>query len=124
MLGEDLIDNWSTIEGESAPNETQVSPGKLYRAALLKSRFADTILKAREKTLSQVQEFFILSSSWGISVVSQPEQFFEWFKQGDKGDPEKLRREREELEMHRRKGIDLSFNSALISSFKLSIKKF
>lgn len=57
-------------EGENAPTERQISPEKLYRAALLKSRFADTILKAREKTLDKV----------------------------DKGDPEKLRREREELE--------------------------
>ncbi|XP_042497806.1 transcription factor GTE10-like isoform X2 [Macadamia integrifolia] len=61
-------------EGESAPSERQVSPEKLYRAALLRSRFADTILKAREKTLDQVE----------------------------KGDPEKLRREREELERQQR----------------------
>lgn len=40
--------------GENAPSERQVSPDKLYRAALLRSRFADTILKAREKTLDQV----------------------------------------------------------------------
>lgn len=59
---------------ESAPTE-RVSPDKLYRAALLKNRFADTILKAREKTL----------------------------RQGEKGDPEKLRREREELELQKRK---------------------
>ncbi|PSR87504.1 Transcription factor like [Actinidia chinensis var. chinensis] len=62
-------------DGESAPNERQVSPQKLYRAALLKKRFADTIWKAREKTINQ----------------------------GEKGDPEKLRREREELEMQKRK---------------------
>lgn len=55
--------------------ESRVSPGKLYRAAILKDRFADTILKAREKTLVEVE----------------------------KGDPEKLRRVREELEMQRRK---------------------
>lgn len=42
------------ILGENAPSERQVSPEKLYRAALLRSRFADTILKAREKTLDQV----------------------------------------------------------------------
>ncbi|KAK9278613.1 hypothetical protein L1049_028186 [Liquidambar formosana] len=58
------------LEGESAPSERQVSPEKLYRAALLRSRFADTILKAREKTLEK----------------------------GEKQDPEKLRIEREELE--------------------------
>ncbi|KAJ8752033.1 hypothetical protein K2173_001059 [Erythroxylum novogranatense] len=57
-------------DGESAPTERQVSPEKLYRAALLKNRFADTILKAREKALEK----------------------------GDKRDPEKLRMEREELE--------------------------
>ncbi|KAK0588593.1 hypothetical protein LWI29_002978 [Acer saccharum] len=62
-------------DGDSAPSERQVSPDKLYRAAILKNRFADTILKAREKTLSQ----------------------------GEKGDPEKLRREKEELELQRRK---------------------
>ncbi|XP_057982733.1 transcription factor GTE8-like isoform X2 [Malania oleifera] len=62
-------------EGEIAPTERQVSPEKLYRAALLKNRFADTILKAREKTLNE----------------------------GVKGDLEKLRREREELEMQRKK---------------------
>ncbi|KAL3829517.1 hypothetical protein ACJIZ3_018319 [Penstemon smallii] len=64
-------------DGESAQAENQgnVSPDKLYRAALLKKRFADTILKAREKTLNQ----------------------------DEKGDPEKLRREREELEMHKKR---------------------
>ncbi|KAF6173684.1 hypothetical protein GIB67_000586 [Kingdonia uniflora] len=60
----------SRQEGESAPFERQVSPEKLYRAALLRNRFADTILKAREKTIIQ----------------------------GEKGDPDKLRREKEELE--------------------------
>ncbi|KAI7732318.1 hypothetical protein M8C21_010057 [Ambrosia artemisiifolia] len=43
-------------EGERAPNERQVSPDKLYRAALLRSRFADTILKAQEKTIGKVEE--------------------------------------------------------------------
>lgn len=57
-------------EGESAPSERQVSPEKRYRAALLIGRFADTILKAREKTLAK----------------------------DDKQDPEKLRLPREELE--------------------------
>ncbi|OIT05967.1 PREDICTED: transcription factor GTE8-like [Nicotiana attenuata] len=61
-------------DGESVPDR-RVSPEKLYRAALLKNRFADTILKAREKTLVEVE----------------------------KGDPEKLRHEREELQMRRRK---------------------
>ncbi|TYI12551.1 hypothetical protein ES332_A09G285200v1 [Gossypium tomentosum] len=61
-------------EEESAPSERQVSPEKLYRAALLRNRFADTILKAREKALEK----------------------------GEKGDPEKLRMEREELERRQR----------------------
>ncbi|CAL9121323.1 unnamed protein product [Musa acuminata var. zebrina] len=69
-----LVEADECQEGEHAPSERQVSPQKLYRAALLRSRFADTILKAREKTLHQ----------------------------GDKGDPEKLRREREEIERQQR----------------------
>ncbi|TKY63118.1 Transcription factor GTE8 [Spatholobus suberectus] len=62
-------------DGECGPTERKVSTDKLYRAALLKNRFADTILKAREKTLTQ----------------------------GEKGDPEKLRQHREKLEMEQRK---------------------
>nr|XP_016501221.1 PREDICTED: transcription factor GTE10-like isoform X3 [Nicotiana tabacum] len=61
-------------EGESAPPERQVSPEKLYRAALLRSRFADTILKAQEKTLEK----------------------------GEVWDPEKLKLGKEELERRRR----------------------
>ncbi|RDY04892.1 Transcription factor GTE10, partial [Mucuna pruriens] len=57
-------------EGESAATKRQVSPEKLYRAALLRSRFADTILKAQEKALEK----------------------------DEKRDPEKLRLEREDLE--------------------------
>ncbi|KAL5154077.1 Transcription factor GTE8 [Glycine soja] len=62
-------------DGDSAATERQFSPDKLYRAAVLKKRFLDTILKAREKTLTQ----------------------------GEKGDPEKLRQEREKLEMEQKK---------------------
>ncbi|KAG2581353.1 transcription factor GTE9-like isoform X2 [Panicum virgatum] len=58
-----------TADGENV-SEKQVSPEKQIRAALLRSRFADTILKAHEKALDQVT----------------------------KKDPEKLRRDREELE--------------------------
>ncbi|XP_061359791.1 transcription factor GTE10-like [Gastrolobium bilobum] len=64
------IEPESCQEGESAASKRQVSPEKLYRAALLRSRFADTILKAREKALEKVE----------------------------KRDPEKLRIEREDLE--------------------------
>ncbi|KAJ4827313.1 hypothetical protein Tsubulata_003260 [Turnera subulata] len=62
-------------DGDSAPTERQVSPQKLLRAAQVKQRFAATIMKAKEKTLSQ----------------------------GDKKDPEKLRKEREELELYNKK---------------------
>ncbi|XVF54645.1 hypothetical protein PTKIN_Ptkin05aG0197900 [Pterospermum kingtungense] len=73
-------------EEESAPSERQVSPDKLYRAALLRNRFADTILKARVKALEK----------------------------GEKGDPEKLRLEREELERRQREGLDFIL---LLNSF-------
>uniref|UniRef100_A0A9I9E5L3 Bromodomain-containing protein n=1 Tax=Cucumis melo TaxID=3656 RepID=A0A9I9E5L3_CUCME len=56
----------------------KASLDRLYHAALLRNHFADTILKAREKTLEKVQ--------------------------GDKRDPEKVRMEREELERHQREG--------------------
>ncbi|KAL0397257.1 UNVERIFIED_CONTAM: Transcription factor GTE10 [Sesamum calycinum] len=61
-------------EGESAPPERQVSPEKQYRAALLRSRFADIIIKAQENTLEK----------------------------GGKPDTEKLKLEKEELERRRR----------------------
>lgn len=64
-------------EGESAPSERQVSPEKLYRAAILRNRFADTILKAREKALEK----------------------------GEKLDPEKLRIEKEELEKRQKEDL-------------------
>ncbi|WJX33182.1 hypothetical protein P8452_21418 [Trifolium repens] len=64
------IESESHQDGESAASKRQVSPEKLYRAALLRSRFADTILKAQEKALEK----------------------------DEKRDPEKLRIEREELE--------------------------
>lgn len=50
------------ITGDSAPPERPVSPDKLYRVALLKNRFADTILKAQEKTLEQVCTMIVFSS--------------------------------------------------------------
>ncbi|XP_010460128.1 PREDICTED: transcription factor GTE10-like isoform X3 [Camelina sativa] len=58
------------VNEETAPPGRQISPDKRYRQALLKNRFADTIMKAREKALTK----------------------------GEKGDPEKLRIEREEFE--------------------------
>eukprot|EP00252_Welwitschia_mirabilis_P013287 TRINITY_DN2928_c0_g1_i2.p1 TRINITY_DN2928_c0_g1~~TRINITY_DN2928_c0_g1_i2.p1 ORF type:complete len:846 (+),score=160.24 TRINITY_DN2928_c0_g1_i2:725-3262(+) len=61
-------------EGDSAPSGRRVSPEKAYRAALMRKRFADTILKAQEKT----------------------------FPQGGRGDPEKLKFEREQLERRQR----------------------
>jgi hypothetical protein len=41
-------------DGNSAPKEKELPPEKRYRAALLKNRFADIILKAQEITLNQV----------------------------------------------------------------------
>ncbi|KAL5991141.1 hypothetical protein ACLOJK_012047 [Asimina triloba] len=74
ILDQEKSDVLDPHDGEKATSGRHVSPEKQYRAALLRSRFADTILKAREKTLIQ----------------------------GEKGDPEKLRREREELEKQRK----------------------
>ncbi|XP_050379273.1 transcription factor GTE8 isoform X2 [Argentina anserina] len=68
------VDGGGRQEEESTPPERQVSPEKLYRAAVLRNRFADTIFKAKEKALEK----------------------------GDKLDPEKLRIEREELERRRK----------------------
>lgn len=67
-----LLPSEADVQGEeeNTPPERQVSPEKLYRAALLRSRFAETIFKAREKALEKVE----------------------------KRDPEKLRIEKEELE--------------------------
>ncbi|KAH6829738.1 hypothetical protein C2S53_017401 [Perilla frutescens var. hirtella] len=62
------------LEGESDPPDRQVSPEKLYRAALLRSRFADIIIKAQENSTEK----------------------------GERPDPEKLKLEREELERRRK----------------------
>ncbi|KAJ7968825.1 Transcription factor GTE12 [Quillaja saponaria] len=62
----------ATIEGWSNPLfDVQLSPRKALRAAMLKSRFADTILKAQQKTL---------------------------LDHGDKVDPLKMQQEKERLE--------------------------
>ncbi|KAL6518032.1 hypothetical protein OROMI_033733 [Orobanche minor] len=61
-------------EGESTPQERQVSPDKLYRAALLRGRFADIIIKAQENSIEK----------------------------GERPDPEKLKRERDEIERRRK----------------------
>ncbi|KAJ7567692.1 hypothetical protein O6H91_01G002400 [Diphasiastrum complanatum] len=63
-------------ESKEALPARQLSPDKLLRAALLKGRFADTILKAKEKTLP----------------LSKNEKF----------DPEKLKKERDELARRQR----------------------
>ncbi|KAA0056528.1 transcription factor GTE10-like [Cucumis melo var. makuwa] len=54
----------------------KASPDKLYRAALLRNRLADTILEALEKAFEKLQ--------------------------GDKRDPKKVRMEREEFERQQR----------------------
>ncbi|ESQ32750.1 hypothetical protein EUTSA_v10003722mg [Eutrema salsugineum] len=70
--------SYDESDGQNDGNilKTQASSEKRYRAALLKNRFADIILKAREKTLPQIS---------------------------NKGDPERLRKEREELELQKKK---------------------
>ncbi|KAL0287257.1 UNVERIFIED_CONTAM: Transcription factor GTE10 [Sesamum angustifolium] len=60
--------------GESGLPDRQVSPEKLYRAALLRGRFADIIIKAQENTIGK----------------------------GESPDFEKLKLEKEELERQRR----------------------
>ncbi|GKU92456.1 hypothetical protein SLEP1_g6178 [Rubroshorea leprosula] len=55
--------------------DVQMSPSKALRAAMLKSRFADTILKAKQKTL---------------------------LDHGDKADPVKIQQEKERLERRQR----------------------
>ncbi|XVE54522.1 hypothetical protein DITRI_Ditri03aG0088500 [Diplodiscus trichospermus] len=63
-------------EEESAPSERQVSPEKLYRAALLRNRFADTILKAREKALEKVStEAFFSDCLMCVNAVWSMTQF-------------------------------------------------
>jgi hypothetical protein len=47
--------------GENSEPDTQVSPDRLLRAALLRSRYADVIVKARG-ILSKVQDFVNLLS--------------------------------------------------------------
>nr|CAD1837043.1 unnamed protein product [Ananas comosus var. bracteatus] len=84
--------------GENAKSERQVSPDKLYRAALLRSRFADTIIRAREKTLNQVSR----SPYSPLSTLCNFNGCYHCRDQSEKGDPEKLQREREELERQKR----------------------
>ncbi|RWW45960.1 hypothetical protein BHE74_00048156, partial [Ensete ventricosum] len=102
LLSQNLSDN--------APSERQLSPEKLYRAALLRSRFADTILKAREKTLDQVEILMRMDTELYFCCVlifslycSFVHDFpFYILGYGEKRDPEKLRREREALERRKR----------------------
>ncbi|GMI77711.1 hypothetical protein like AT5G46550 [Hibiscus trionum] len=70
------VTDYSCGEGLSTPIfDAQMSPKKALRAAMLKSRFAGTILKAQQKTL---------------------------LDHGDKADPVKLQQEREKLERMQR----------------------
>jgi hypothetical protein len=52
--------------GES---ERQASPEKLYRAALLRGRFADTIVKAREKLLIQVGKLSFFTQKFLVTYM-------------------------------------------------------
>ncbi|RVW14133.1 Transcription factor GTE8 [Vitis vinifera] len=80
VSGMDQLEQTSQQKPNYVESDSQQDgiPEKLYRAAVLKNRFADTIFKAREKTLNQIR--------------------------ARRGILKKLRREREELEMQRRKG--------------------
>ncbi|GKU94310.1 hypothetical protein SLEP1_g7825 [Rubroshorea leprosula] len=62
-------------EGLTTTFDVQMSPSKALRAALLKTRFADTILKAQQKTL---------------------------LDHGDKADPIKIQQEKERMERRQR----------------------
>ncbi|XP_051119323.1 transcription factor GTE10-like [Andrographis paniculata] len=73
-IGEQNPELNSSNEGESAQPERQASPDKLYRAALLRSRYADIIIKAQENSIDK----------------------------GEKLDTEKLKLEKGELERRRR----------------------
>lgn len=59
------------VVGDSGPTERKVSPDKLYRAAILKKRFVDTILKAREK-LTQVSPSIYLKYMETYSLCTYP----------------------------------------------------
>ena len=48
------VNSFINIAGNYAASEKPVSPERLFRAALLKNRFVDTILRAKEKTMAQV----------------------------------------------------------------------
>lgn len=52
--------NMCHILGDSGLPDRQASPEKLYRAALLRSRFADIIIKAQEKSIEKVWNLHIL----------------------------------------------------------------
>lgn len=60
------------ILGESAPPDRQVSPDKLYRAALLRSRFADIIIKAQENTTEKVCTLYMASQILSFLIVIYP----------------------------------------------------
>lgn len=80
--------NPQKILGDSAPSDRQVSPGKQYRAAVMKNRFADTILRAREKTLTQVGyksglvNLPYLSILWDLSTLDVIWYNLVWLRSG------------------------------------------
>uniref|UniRef100_A0A9I9EA41 Uncharacterized protein n=1 Tax=Cucumis melo TaxID=3656 RepID=A0A9I9EA41_CUCME len=80
----------------------KASPDRLYRTALLRNRFADTILKAREKHLKRFVklEIFLVCPMLGQPYDAQTHTYYSM--KGDKRDPEKVRMEREELERQQR----------------------
>ncbi|GLT52555.1 hypothetical protein SLA2020_258890 [Shorea laevis] len=95
--------------------DVQMSPSKALRAAMLKSRFADTILKAQQKTLPDHVSFLqginwtllrILCKRAGISVPFIVKYIdyicFFCYIWGDKADPVKIQQEKERLERRQR----------------------
>ncbi|RZS19084.1 hypothetical protein BHM03_00051432 [Ensete ventricosum] len=68
----------AATEADLGPCEEQLSPSKALRAAMLKSRFADTILKAQQQSL-------------GVKI-----------------DPAKLQREREKLEKRQQEAAEIA----------------
>lgn len=72
-----IITNWSShVIGDSAPTDRQLSPRKLHRVAVLKNRFADTIFKAREKTLTQVCYKFELPRMLELALLIFPAHWY------------------------------------------------
>ncbi|CAK9154713.1 unnamed protein product [Ilex paraguariensis] len=74
--------------------DVQLSPKKALRAAMLKSRFADTILKAKHRTLL---DHVILHLFFDVTLACKFTMFLSFLLEGDKADSLKLQQEKEKL---------------------------